>query len=69
LRYSIPTEIRVVSTSAQEIYDVIVSYKDDEPLVHLIDNDFLNSFVLSAAYLAGVTTYRTNGIGVEKITD
>ncbi|GEM_PF-6091573 len=69
LRYSIPTEVRVVNTSAAEIYDVIAMYKDEDPLVHLLDNEFLNSFILSAAYLAGVTTYRSNGNGVEKLTD
>lgn len=62
----IPTEIKTLGKKIDEMCQV---FKENEnPILHIIDHDFMNYSLVNAAVIAGVPVYFSNGNGMEKIS-
>lgn len=65
LKYSIPTEVKTVDSNIKEISELFKEYEN--PIVHLIDNDYLNYYLLSACSATNTKAYFSNNGEVKEI--
>ena len=66
LQHKIPTELRTVSKKPDEICRILHEFEN--PVLHIIDHDYLNYALVNAAVICGVPVYFSNGHGMEKLT-
>ncbi len=64
LKYRIPTEVKTVKKPAD---CVKVLTENENPLLNIIDHDYINYYLLNAAFITGTRAFFSNGHGEEQI--
>lgn len=66
IEMKIPTEIRTLGTKTEEACRMFREFEN--PILHLIDHDYVNYVLVNAAVISGVPVYFSNGKGAERIS-
>ena len=65
LSYKLPTEVKTVGNSTKELFAELKKHKN--AIVHIIDYDELNYYLLSASFLLGIPVYFSDGQGMQQL--
>lgn len=65
IKNRIPTEVKILEKDVGRLCEALAGYK--EPVLHLIDHNPLNYYLLSASMILGFRVYMSNGFGMEEI--
>jgi len=65
LNYKLPTEVKVVGESAIEIVNELKKHKN--AVLHIIDYDDLNYYLVNASFMLGVPIYFSDGEDMQQL--